>query len=306
MPPSELTIRSFTWADLEVRARLMRAIDGDESEPLSRAVERTRRAALLPGTQPERDVFLAGRDETLVGHVEVIVEQRIGRGVFVAAVHPAHRRRGVGRALVRQAIEHASSLCLAVLQTDQPESNTSAIEFCVSEGFRHVRTHLHMEIASPKTVEATVPEGLALRGLVRSDVPALTELQNAAFEGSWGYQPNVPEEIAYRIYEQPLDQPDDVIVLANRDGTLAAYCWCEHGAPGEPGAVGMVGVSPSRQGQGLGRSVTAAGVDLLVAAGARPVEITVDEANEPGVRLYRRLGFEVVSRSVWYERALNE
>jgi mycothiol synthase len=163
-----------------------------------------------------------------------------------------------------------------------------------------------MEIASPKTVEATVPEGLALRGLVRSDVPALTELQNAAFEGSWGYQPNVPEEIAYRIYEQPLDQPDDVIVLANRDGTLAAYCWCEHGAPGEPGAVGMVGVSPSRQGQGLGRSVTAAGVDLLVAAGARPVEITVDEANEPGVRLYRRLGFEVVSRSVWYERALNE
>ncbi len=305
MPPNDLTIRPFTWADLEARVGLIRAIAGDESEPFPRAVERMRRAALLPGMRPERDVFLAERSGTLVGHVEVIVEQRIGRGVFVAGVHPAHRGQGVGRALVRQAVGHASSLGLALLQTDLPQGATPAIRLCVSEGFRHVRTHLHMEIASPEPVDVTVPEGLTLRGLVRSEVPALTALQNAAFEGSWGYQPNVPEEIDYRIYDQPLDRADDIVVLTDSSDSLVAYCWCEHGEPGEPGAVGMVGVSPARQGQGLGRSVTAAGLNLLVAAEARPIEITVDEANEPGVRLYRRLGFEVVSRSVWYERSLS-
>lgn len=296
-------IRPFTWPDLEARVVLMRAISGDD-EPLDDAVDRMQRLMSSPGMQPERDTFLAEADGQLVGHLAVIVEEGIGRAITFGGVHPDRRRRGIGRALLRRAVGHAKELGLSVVQVDLAEGASPAIALCASEGFAHVRTHLHMRIEAPVRSGAAPPNGFTLRLLERGDVPALTELQNAAFTGSWGYQPNEAGEIAYRIYEQPLAHPDDVVLLEASDGTLAGYCWGERGAPGEPGAIGMVGVAPSLQGRGLGRVVTTAGLDLLVEHGARPIDITVDEANEPAVRLYRSVGFEVGWRSVWYAKAI--
>lgn len=254
--------------------------------------------------RPERDTFLAEADGQLTGHIGVIVEEGIGRAITFGGVHPDHRREGIGRALLRRALTHAADLGLGVFQVDLSEDAAPAIALCVSEGFAQVRTHLHLSLASPVRLEAVPPDGFALRLLEREDVPALTDLQNAAFTGSWGYQPNDPDEIAYRIYEQPLNHPDDVVLLEASNGILAGYCWGERGAPGERGAIGMVGVSPSLQGLGLGRVVTTAGLDRLIEHGARPIDITVDEANEPAVRLYRSLGFEVRWRSGWYEKRL--
>ena len=63
----------------------------------------------------------------------------------------------------------------------------------------------------------------------------------------------------------------------------------------------MVGTAPAEQARGLGRAVTAAGVNDLIEAGATPIDITVDAENPPALRLYERLGFTVRWRSVWYE-----
>jgi ribosomal protein S18 acetylase RimI-like enzyme len=136
----------------------------------------------------------------------------------------------------------------------------------------------------------------------REDAPAITELQNAAFTGSWGYAPNTPDEIEYRIFDLPLPGPDPVLLL-EQEGGILAYCW-DHREGNGPGFVGMVGVHPSQQGQGLGRIVTAAGVNYWVERGVLPVDITVDSENTPAVRLYESLGFELQWRSLWYELTL--
>jgi mycothiol synthase len=62
----------------------------------------------------------------------------------------------------------------------------------------------------------------------------------------------------------------------------------------------MVGVQPTVQGQGFGKDVTAAGVDHLVNTGATPISITVDSENAPAVNLYRSLGFDLATKSLWY------
>ena len=50
----------------------------------------------------------------------------------------------------------------------------------------------------PSAVDAPLPAGAAIRAAERDDTAALTDLQNAAFAGSWGYAPNTTDEIAYR------------------------------------------------------------------------------------------------------------
>ena len=298
-----VTVRPFRWLDLDERAALAYAIDGG-GEPPERRRESLRRLYRQPGAQPERDCLTALLDGRAVGCATLHVEEPIARGVLECGVRPEARRRGVGRALVDAASEHARGLGLHVLDADVPEGDEAAARLFEGAGFAVVRRHLHLRIeriAPPPQREAP---GRVVRPLRREDVPALTDVQNAAFTGSWGYCPNTPDQLDYRIYELPLDHPDDLVVV-EEEGRMVGYCWSERRGRGEPGVVGMVGVLPEAQGRGVGWAATAAALRGLAEADARPIDITVDEANEPAVRLYRSLGFEVAWRSVWYRREVS-
>ena len=300
-------MRTFDWADVEPMAALMLALDAGPEPAAADAVDRLERWLRQPNLRPERDCYLAFTGShggpKAAGYVLLAAEELISRGVLMGGVVPSHRRRGIGRALLRWAADHALTLGLHVLHVDVPEDAQPAQRLLGSEGFTHVRTHWHLGRESMNRIEVSLPPGTKLRPMTHADVPALTDLQNAAFTGSWGYSPNTPQEIEYRVFEMTPQQPDDVVLL-ERDGRLLAYCWGQHGAEGEPGVVGMVGVEPTLQGQGLGRVATAASMNLLMDAGARPLHITVDAENTPAVRLYQNLGFTLEWRSFWYERRL--
>lgn len=301
--PTQSTVRPFRWSDLDERAALARAIDGG-GEPVERRRESLRRLYRQPGVLAERDWFTALLDGRQAGCATLHVEAPIGRGVLECGVLPGARRRGVGRALVDAAVAHAQGLGLAVLDFDAPEDDEAAARLFGGAGFAVVRRHLHLRIERLEPPPQREAQGRAVRPLRREDVPALTEVQNAAFTGSWGYCPNTPDQLDYRIYELPLDHPDDIVVV-EEERRLAGYCWAQRRGRGEPGVVGMVGVLPEAQGRGVGWAATAAALAALAEAGAQPIEITVDEANTPAVNLYRSLGFETAWRSVWYRRDLS-
>ncbi|MHB9059209.1 MAG: GNAT family N-acetyltransferase [Bacillota bacterium] len=65
-----------------------------------------------------------------------------------------------------------------------------------------------------------------------------------------------------------------------------------------------IGVVPERRGQGLARQALVRAFETLRARGdVSSVMLTVIDANQPALGLYRRAGFEVTKeRSVWYER----
>jgi ribosomal protein S18 acetylase RimI-like enzyme len=74
-----------------------------------------------------------------------------------------------------------------------------------------------------------------------------------------------------------------------------------HGARGE---VRMLGRAPAYRGQGLGPRLMTEGLGLLRAAGAGDVTLAVEAVNERALDLYRRFGFEVVTRTPVFVRPL--
>ena len=58
------------------------------------------------------------------------------------------------------------------------------------------------------------------------------------------------------------------------------------------GEVYAVGVDPEQQGGGLGRALTAAGINHLAEEGLEEVMLYVDADNTAAVSLYESLGFE--------------
>ncbi len=297
--PNPPTIRSYTPADLETLAalRLGHAPSPAEAAALGRWLAQ-------PNIDPGRDCMLAFDDDGVpAGFACLIREPAIGRGVLEMRGGNQHRGGGAGDALLRETSERARAAGLGVLQLDAPESHEAQRNALVERGWTHVRTHLHLRREGTERADAPAPDGMTLRLAGPADAPAVTDVQNAAFTGSWGYAPNTPEEIAYRIFELPDLRPDPVVLL-EEDGVLVGYCWCHRESEDAPGIVGMVGVLPDRQGRGLGRAVTAAGMDALLELGSPGLEITVDSENPPAIRVYEGLGFVLDWRSFWYELRL--
>ncbi len=297
MSPSP-TLRSYTPADLESLAFLQKG-----RAPSPAEVEGLARDFGQPNLAPERDCVLAFEDEQLVGYAYLTHEPALRRGVLDLVAGGEHWGGGVGDALLGETMARARSAGLSVVHVDVQEADEERRRTYSERGWRHVRTHLHLTRASAVRANAPVPEGMSVRQAERRDAQAITDLQNAAFTGSWGYAPNNVAEIEYRVFDQPMLRPDPVALLEEA-GQVVGYCWCHREAEPGPGVVGMVGVPPGRQGQGLGQAITGAGIDGLLDLGASPIEITVDSENPPAIRVYEGLGFVLAWRSFWYELSL--
>jgi len=296
-------LRSFSWADLDSLALLAAPLQGMGRESITTVAERMRRLYMRPGFHPERDCLIAWGGNGPVGYLFMLAEERIGRGILRGGVHPQHRRRGIGKLMVDAMAAHAQTLGFEVLHAEASPSANAAKLLLQSSGFSPVRTHRHLLRHSTELTRLAAPAGDGFRLLEPKDVTALTQLQNEAFIGSWGFCLNIDEEVYYEIYQSPIGKPDGVVLL-EREGLLTGYCWTHQEAYGKPGTINMVGVSRDAQGRGLGRAITAAGIDHLLSEGAPSVELTVDGENTSAVRLYRRLGFSHRRVTRWYELRL--
>ena len=95
-----------------------------------------------------------------------------------------------------------------------------------------------------------------------ADVPAIVALVESAYRGDSGRRGWTTESDLLDGQRTDaagvaalLDQPDSLVLLAERDGALLASCHIER--RGEHGYFGMFAVDPARQGDGLGKAVLA-------------------------------------------------
>jgi mycothiol synthase len=207
-------------------------------------------------------------------------------------VAPDARRAGVGRALV------------AALPADGRLSShgagttaASAAAFASALGLAPVR-RLHVMgrslQAGPPWPAAVVPPGYAVRTFEpRRDEDAWLALNAAAF-AHHPEQGTLRRSDLERRMAQPWWDPAGLILVVDAEDPdeLAASHWTKVDPPG--GAVGevyVVAVSPTRQGQGLGRLVTVLGLNHLRSLGLDRVVLYVDEENVAAVRTYTALGF---------------
>ena len=99
------------------------------------------------------------------------------------------------------------------------------------------------------------------------------------------------------VMASPWFNPDDVLVLWD-DAELIGFCWLK--LDGGEGEFYVVGVSPDRQGEGLGRRLMEAGFARLEGRGIRVAHLYVEGDNAPALALYTSFGFTQRSVDVQY------
>lgn len=222
-------------------------------------------------------------------------------------VHPAHRRRGHGTALIDTLTTGAAGHAIRLWAHGDL---AAAAALARSAGFTRIRAlwQMRMSLAGPAIASPALPAGITLRAFrPGQDEQAWLRVNRRAFahhpeQGSW-----TMADLELREAEPWFDPAG--FILAERAGELAGFHWTKVHA-GEAGAspigeVYVVGVDPGAQGGGLGRALTLAGLAHLQARGLDQVMLYVDESNPPAVKMYSALGFARWSTDVMYQRALS-
>lgn len=226
-------------------------------------------------------------------------------------VHPGARRRGIGSAMARAALEKTGARNRFWAHGTLAPARAAATTLGLASG----RELIQMRRSLHDVPEPEIPAGVRVRTYAgRSDDTELLRVNNAAFawhpeQGGWTQDQLVERRTEPWFEPQGLflafdDSPDDA-------GALLGFHWTKvH--PDEPwlGEVYAVGVDPVAQGRGLGGLLTSVGMAWLARrladADAPVVMLYVESDNPAAVRTYERLGFAVHSVDTAYAAAESE
>ncbi|GAA4457026.1 mycothiol synthase [Phytohabitans houttuyneae] len=288
--------------------------DTDGAYPLSEHVVLHLRHG---GDAPAVHLLARDHDGALAGYAHLDTTDEVEGAAAELVVHPLRRRRGLGRALVRAAMEVTDEVDpRGRLRLWAHGDHPSAGALALGLGFVRARVLLQMRrsLFAP-LLEPRLPEGVALRPFrPGADDEAWVRVNARAFadhpdQGRWTLR-----DLRLRMAEPWFDPEGFLLAVDERDGRLLGFHWTKvHGDRGhhhehqhEPiGEVYVLGVDPDAHGTGLGSALTTAGLRYLRGLGLDQAMLYVDESNVRAVALYTRLGFARWSTDVSFRRVVH-
>jgi mycothiol synthase len=237
-------------------------------------------------------VAVALEDDRIVGLVQP-------RGDDLT-VHPDHRRRGHGRALVAAGRDVVRAQDLGELRLYVPPHLPASVAFAEALGFRYRSSLWLFELEPDHAVPLPrFAPTVAVRPLRRDeDLDRYVAFMNEAFRGHPSPMSWTVGQIRH-VHELPDFDPTLIHLAADATDPdrLVGFAVLETnpalaGEPGGPtGSVGLVGVVPAWRGKGLGRELLRWSVGELRRRGIERIDLSVEAENATATRLYRAHGF---------------
>ena len=239
-------------------------------------------------------LLAVGPPGTVAGYLNLTPQ-----GTVELVVHPAARGRGIGTALMRAALEHSSVPVRVWAHGTLPVAKALAATL----GLRAVRELVQMRRPLAGVTHPGVPRGVSIRTYSGShDDPELLRVNNAAFswhpeQGGW-----TDGDLAERFAE-PWFDPRGLFLAFDERGALRGFHWTKvH--DDRLGEVYVLGVDPAAQGRGLGRVLTAVGLDhlrqRLGSEDQAAVILYAESDNVAAIKTYESLGFRRSSTDTAY------
>ncbi|MFG1659303.1 GNAT family N-acetyltransferase [Micromonospora chersina] len=267
---------------------------------LVRGVESTRRMIAQPPPGEDWAAWVAEADGQVVGWVSAYRNIQTSAAnvgeISTLHVHPAHRLRGVGTALLDAALAHLRLLGAKRLLTwSQPGS----LPFARRHGFTPSRELRYSALdLRPAPPMPEPPPGVRL--VPAADVDP-REVHRVDAESSLDEPGDVPTDaLGYDVWHHEvwdnLGLDRDASTLAEVDGRLVAVSLVKR--DGDRMWSDFTGTVPEHRGRGLARLAKQAALHRAATSGVRTAYTSNDEANAPMLAVNARLGYRPVA-SQW-------
>jgi mycothiol synthase len=253
---------------------------------------------VLRGLSGDRAEHLLIHDEggAVVGYLNLATD-----GTAELAVHPRARCRGVGTALVTAACDLGPTTLRFWAHGTLPAAKALAAK----GNLRPVRELIQMRRPLSDFPDVTVPQGISIRTWAgAADDAELLRVNNAAFswhpeQGGW-----TGKDISDRYAEPWFDPKGLLLAVDDSTGAVCGFHWTKvH--DDRLGEVYVLGVDPSAQGRGLGRTLTVSGLHHLAErlGDDATVMLYVEADNVAAITTYESLGFRRSTTDTGYAPA---
>ncbi len=252
---------------------------------------------LVASDEPGRLLVIASREGTPAGCGIAAPSNFDGRAFLAARVLPEHRRRGVGRELVRALAEHARALGRDGVSGFVDSEDEAALAFASSYGLEEVDYQLEQVRFVGTEPEPVIPAGISL-------VP-LAGRRDELLEAAWpvaleGYEDlPVPGAITYPFMtwlREEATRPDGSFVAFESDQIVGYAGLMEHGNGSASAEHGLTVVRRDRRRHGIGRALKRAQLHWASRAGIVELVTWTQRGNEGMQALNASLGYENRSR----------
>lgn len=245
-------------------------------------------------------------------HAEQAHEMR-----FEGGVHPAFRRRGVGRALLGWAETAAAAihqdrysgrhLSLSAACTS---TNELAIALYTNHGYQPARWFHAMvrELHGPPP-EAPTPAGVQIVGFTPERVEDARTVRNEAFHDHWGSTEQTVEGWAHFIDFGGFRPQFSFLAYADRE-PVAVIISHEYDQPAETAGVrdlyiAVVATRRAARNQGIASTLLTRALTEAAAAGFTTASLGVDaDSMTRAVALYERAGFTILHTTITHTKML--
>ena len=304
-------LRAVTRDDLTAVHALCRAIEVADRIPIATPLEEFEEWLDDPHLDLAADTRLAMSGGECIAWGRVYHRpsgEREERVYLFGGVSPAHRGRGVGRALLAWQIERGTQLLRTATTTLPRHVRTQAYDFQESThrlyarfGLVPVRWNeemlLDLAAAEPAT---SAPDGIRIEPWDATNSEAARLVRNESFRDHWGSTPQDAAAWAHDV--EAFGSRTDLSFVAFDGDRAVALCRNAH-FPGDEAVTGRrdgwiltVGVLRSHRGRGVASALLAASHRAFREAGFTHAALGVDRDNPTGAYpLYERFGYRTMS-----------
>jgi ribosomal protein S18 acetylase RimI-like enzyme len=243
--------------------------------------------------------FLAIADGEPVGIMLLFFRRRLNFATWEGwvpelVVSTGHRRRGIGRALLRVAIEEWRLRGAHRLSVELALSEESGRALLSGMGFQDAFLRFALDPISRGAPHATAPASVQLRGVREGDFADASRL--VAEMGA--HRSPLPDrmEAVERAYREIVKRPMDASLVAEEAGTAVGICTVEvrgtlRGEGPEAWIPELVVSEPFR-GRGIGRALLERALTAARELGAVRAVLESGAQRKTAQSLYRSFGFE--------------
>ncbi|MEC4576330.1 mycothiol synthase [Streptomyces virginiae] len=253
------------------------------------AVSEQGRLQLRGGPRPGIRHFLLTDGGRLAAYGQLEDTDPVEAPAAELVVHPALRGRGHGRAM-GMALLAASGKRLRVWAHGGKSAARHLAQVLGLTLFRELRQLRRPLAEGAPLPDPVLPPGVTVRTFQPGTDDAAWLAANAA---AFAHHPE-QGSLTQRDLDDRIAQPwfdAKGFFLAERDGELVGFHWTKVHAADQLGEVYVVGVLPGAQGGGLGKGLTAIGLQHLAAQGLPTAMLYVDADNPAALAVYEGLGF---------------